>query len=211
MKIFSKFVELWNYCLFCPICQEPSRTISISIGPDEEWQLTEFQKIGSELKMFCYWILDTEDKDHSIKTKHSAIFTVDCDKNTYQLSVNSKDTAMAKTAPKSSAYIYLHAQCNGCDNTYLDTMDMDFDPETSAIYNFQIEREGAYILSEKDKFHISLQHDRNVMSVSRMFALSESIGGMKEEDKVIDLPLVNLDFSNAPKIVNKIKTLILFS
>ena len=168
MKIFRTFQELWQHCLFCPICQEPSRTITVSIGPDWLWRLTEFQKVGSELKIFCYWILDTEYEDRPIKTKHSAIFTVNCDNNNYQLNANNENVR------KSSTYIYLHAKCNGCDNTYLDTMDMDFDPETLTIYNFQIEREGAYILSEKDKFHISLQYDRNIMSVSRMFLASDS-------------------------------------
>jgi hypothetical protein len=222
MKIFNTFQKLWNYCLFCPICQEPSRTISISIGPDEEWRLTEFQKEGSELKLFttCTIFDSDEPEDPELRRKFrklnscSATFIIDCDNNTFVLqgnrfAFNDEDPKLVELAKKNATYIYLHAKCNRCDNTYLDTMDIGLDPISNTLSNFQIEREGAYLMSEKDKFHISLQHDRGLMSVSRMF---ESIlSNIVEDEKVIDLPLVNLDFSNAPKVVNKIKTLILFS
>jgi hypothetical protein len=115
---------------------------------------------------------------------------------------------MIKVAENHSFYMYLHAKCHGCDNSYIDTSDIYFDPTLRAIECTNIERDGAYLLLGESGFHIVQYPEDHIMMVSRII---QKDGIMEEIEKVINLPIVNLDFSNVPKIINKIKTLILFS
>lgn len=209
MRIFNTVQELWSYCLFCPICQEPSRNIILTVGPDNEFVITEFEKKGSELKLFCsYRQGNLSKKDKSRAPTHSATFTIDCLKNSYQVETAGLDPAIVATAKEAYFYLYINANCTGCDNSYLNSSDLEFYSEDKTIHNIQMEREGAYVSSGKDKFHITLSHDSGVMRVSRCYDMD---GETIDDEKVIELPLVNLDFSDAPKVINKVKTLILFS
>jgi hypothetical protein len=199
MKAFQTLDELWSFCLYCPICQESSRTILLSVGPDDEFKLTEYQKVDSELKLFCSYHHDPK----SSSGAYSVNFIVDCANNTYCVQGGGVDQQVVKKAQDAYFFCYLYGTCYECDRTYVNSSDLEFRATDKTVTNIRIEQEAVYFL--EDKFHINLLHDRNVMVVSPLG------DPMMDDLRNIELPLVNLDFSKVPKVINKIKTLILFS
>lgn len=103
MRTFSSMQDLWSYCLYCPICKEPSRTLSLTAGPDDEFKLTEFQKIGSELKLFCSFKHDRNYR-RSRASSYSATFTIDCENSTYIVESAGVDAQIADKAK--TAYFF---------------------------------------------------------------------------------------------------------
>jgi hypothetical protein len=209
MRIFNTVQELWSYCLFCPICKEPSRTITLTVGPDDQFKLSRnipYEKIDSQLKLFCSFRMDMEDPDY-VKGKCAATFNIDCDTNQYV--VESGGTQLlVKKANDAYFYFYVHSTCKKCNCSYVNSADLEFDRDSKRVSNIQMEREGYELLTEKDKYRLTQSHDRNVLMVSR---LTEEEGLRVNSDNVLELPLFKLDLSDIPRAVNKIKTLILFS
>jgi hypothetical protein len=110
---------------------------------------------------------------------------------------------------KAYFYIYIHSKCNECKCSLSDTIDLEFGIVDKKITNIQLDREVFRLLNEVDKFNITVIHDGNIMLVSRCYEFDEE--DYDEDSKAIRLPLVKLDLLNQAKVVNKIKTLILFS
>lgn len=208
MRKFDTVKQLWDFCLYCPICKEPSRTITVTVGPDDDFRLDLAQKSASELKLHCGFRHLT-DARRGKPLSYVAIYTIDCDNNSFEISVSGTDQSIVEKIKKSYFFCYLHGKCHGCDRTYLNSSDLEFDTETRTISNIRMDQEAVYLIYEEDRFHISLSHSRNVMMVSRF----EDMGDARIDDhRIIELPMINhLEFSNAPKVINKIKTLILFS
>lgn len=199
--------ELWAYCLFCPICKNPDRFLELTAGPDDHFKIEAWKKIGSQLQIDCSFRYDREDKK-SRGDHYEANYIIDCQQNTYQLLTNGPDSVLAGKVTEFNFFFQIFSKCKTCYNSNVNTTDIEFDNINYIVYDMEIDRESVYLLEEKDKYHITLSHDRNVMMVSRCFLQKETI---IDEENVIDLPLINLDFSNPTKVVNKIKTLILFS
>jgi hypothetical protein len=210
MRIFNTVQELWSYCLFCPICKEPSRTITLQVGPDDQFKLSRnipYEKNDSHLKLFCSFRIDRDDPDY-IKGNCSATFEININTNEYALSVGGNPSLMEK-ANQAYFYFYVHADCKKCGNSYVNSSDLEFDRDLKRVTHIQMEREGYYLLTEKDKYHITQSHDRNILMVSLIE--TPEAGERIDHESVLELPFVKLDFSDIPKVVNKIKTLILFS
>lgn len=207
VKLFNSVEELWAYCLFCPICKNPDRFLDLTAGPDDHFKIEAWKKVGTQLQLDCGFRHDRKDKK-SRAGHYKANYVVDCQQNTYHLSTSGPDSALAEKAAEFNFFFHVYAKCKACYNSSVNTTDIEFDDSKKLVYNMEVDRESVYLLEDKDKYHITLSHDRNVMMVSRCSLQKETI---IDEENVIDLPLINLDFSNPTKIVNKIKTLILFS
>lgn len=190
----------------CPLCQNTERDIILTVGPDVNFGITSYDKIETQLKIVCNY-RRTEFEKSGL---HTATFLIDCAQNTFQVEAAGSETEIVEAAQQAYFFIYLHANCERCFESYLNSADLEFDAEKKSISNIQMDREGIYIAHEKDKFHISMSHDRNVMSVSRVYYHAE-LDTEIDDENIIDLPLVNLDLSNPEKVISKIKTLILFS
>lgn len=202
MREFQTVEELWQYCLFCPLCKEPSRTITITAGPDDNFKLSQYEKIGPELKLYCKYRSD--DKYKYNKFASGATITVDCNSNEYTLEIAGDATHNQNIY----FFCYLHSKCNGCGFSYLNTSDLEFDDSNKHISNIKIDQEAVFFLSAEEKYHISVCHDSNIIMVSRCEDMGDA---MIDDPNIIELPLVNLDLSDRAKVVSKIKTLILFS
>lgn len=207
MKIFNTVEELWDHCLFCPVCQDPDRYVDITVGPDEHFEIEDWEADGSQLRLTCNFRFDRTDKKNRA-SKYSATYLIDCQQNTFKLTTNGPDPVIANHAAGFELFFHIFAKCEKCNCSYINTADLELNNKDHIISNIQIDRDSVYMIGEKDKYHITLSHDRNVMMVSRCQMKDNTI---EDEESVIELPLVNLDFSNHSKVVNKIKTLILFS
>ncbi len=208
MRIFNTVQELWSYCTFCPQCKEHSRTITMQVGPDDRFKLdkiTPYEKIGSELKILTSFQMERGSMDF-VKGQCTATYVINCDDNTFQLQTG--ENVLAPKARAAYFYFYLYAKCGKCES-YLNTMDVEFNISNNSVFNFQVDRESYYLLAERSGYHTTTSHDQNMVMVSRLEITDDGI--VIDHDKVLELPFFNLDVSDVSKAINKIKMLILFS
>jgi hypothetical protein len=195
MKILNSVQELWSYCLYCPICKDVCRDVSVSVGPDDQFQVVFSDKDNHILSVQCLY----KNKDKKVHVT----YLIDCLKNTFE--IEGGDESLAKTY----CYFYIQSDCRRCDATHTNGTDLELNLEDKQVYNIGIEREGIYLLNTKDKYHITMSYDNNTMLVSKCFQDDE--GMIIDDNKVARLPLVKIDFSKPRKAANRIKTLLVFS
>jgi hypothetical protein len=206
MKIFNSIQELWDYCSFCPVCQG-ARQISVSVGPDMVFSLKHMHKEDETLHLEC--IYKKKQNLYTIQYK------IDCNTNLFDVSVANVEVLVEKNqipfakVAKAYFYIYIRSKCHECGCSSTDSIDLEFGIVDKKVTNIQLDREVFRLLNEVDKFNITVIHDDNIMLVSRCYEFDEE--DYDEDSKAIRLPLVKLDLLNQAKVVNKIKTLILFS
>jgi hypothetical protein len=209
MKTFNTVQELWNYCSFCPICQEDCRDVLISVGPDAVFELLSSEKEDGFLNMGCTF--------RNKKNIYSVQYKINCQDNSFTVEVtdvqllSSAAQIPTKKVEEAYFYFYLQSSCPKCQSAFTYGTDLELDILDRKITNIEVEREGFYLLKEIDKYHLTAIYDRNIIIVSRCYASADNELEFEEDDKKIELPMVKLDFSNQTKLVNKIKTLILFS
>jgi hypothetical protein len=197
MKPFDNLQEVWDYCTFCPLCQKDKREISISVGPDRFWSFVSFEKIGDILATTCTYKYK--------QNRYFVNYSFNCNDNTFLLDSPSSQEGLLEKAKEAYFYFYIDGVCPSCECSAAATTDLELDLQAGIVTNIQIEREKFFLLQEKDKFHITLAHSSNIMRVSKYFDSSF------EEDEEVELPLFDLDLTNQAKLVNKLKTFILFS
>lgn len=212
MKIFNTVQELWTHCVFCPLCKQYGRTLALSAGPDDQFRFTQnmpYELSGHELK------LNTVFDNHARKSKvpgspkNAVSYTIDMESNTFTIDIHSQSPLVVEDAEKANFYFYIYANCNNCNSSYFNSADLEFDLLEKKVCNLQADREGFYLTSEKDKYHITASHDKNILMVSRLEIAEDGI--VSDGESIVELPFINLDFSDLTKVSNKIKTLILFS
>lgn len=223
MKVFDTLDALWQYALYCPICKDNCRTIDISIGPDNIFRLLSFEKEGNVLTLNCTYRQRKQDKfraDYTIDTitgkfsvqvsdlKDEVISEMNADTNLDELE---KDRLRHKVG-KSYFYFYVNADCQECKVCYASGSDIQLSHSNNnnIVYNIGIEREGMYILSTKDKYHISVLYDSNKSLINKV-SIDKKTFELIDAEKTFECPVVNFDFSDFKKVINRIKTLIIFS
>lgn len=208
MKTFNSVQELWDYCLFCPICMRNCREVVVSVGPDGVFILISSQKKDNNLYLQCTY--------KNKRNIYNVDYNINCLDNTFHVEVPKvQELAPGEVAnpirvKQAYFFFFVEGLCHECHCTSAHGLDLELDIVDKKISNIGLERESFYLLEGKDKFHVTPIHDRNVMLVSRCYVDDEEIG-FSESDKTIELPLVKLDLSDQAKATNKIKTLILFS
>lgn len=207
MKLFNTIQELWDYCVYCPICTRNCRKVVISVGPDNSFVLVSHQKEDNKLVLQC-----TYKRKRQV---YSVDYNINCLDNTFSIGeprvVDLANEVVAKPERVKEAYFFFFIEgiCGECTCTSAHSLDLELDLAEKTISNIGLERESFYLFETEDKFHLAPIHDRNVMLVSRCY-FDEKMG-FTESDKPLELPIVKLDLSNQAKVANKIKTLILFS
>lgn len=208
MKQFATIQELWDYCAYCPICLRNCREVVVSVGPDGAFILVTAKKQENALYLQCTY--------KNKRNVYSVNYDINCLDNTFKVDVSHvREIAPGEeinTDRIKRAYFFFFVEglCRECHCTSAHGVDLELDIVDRKISNIGLDRESFYLLEGKDKFHVSPIHDRNVMLVSRCYPDDEGIGFI-ESDKTIELPLVKLDLSDQDRVVNKLKTLILFS
>ena len=190
-KMLNTVQELWSYCLYCPICKDVSRDMLVAMRPREQFQVVFHEKENHILSIQCLY-----------KRKISVTYNINCLDNTFEIV---GDPALAQTY----CYFYIQSDCRKCNASYANGADLELNLEEKKVSHIGIERESVYLLSTKDKYHITMSYHDNSMMVSKCFEDDE--GMIISDNKVCHLPLVNLDFSKPRKAVHRIKTLLVFS
>jgi hypothetical protein len=201
-KILSTLQDLWSYCLFCPICQKASRKAYISVGPDEAFELVSFEKENQFLTINC-----------NLKIKrwnHNAKYIINCLDNTFLFFISDSSSQEPPVEKASTPYFFfcIQSRCEDCDDSLVHSNDIELNLLTKTLVNVGLEQEEIYLLNQKNKYHITLSYYNGNMIISKCF---EEDGKIIDDNKPMNFPIVDFDFSNPSKVINKIKTILVFS
>ena len=111
---------------------------------------------------------------------------------------------------KTFFYFYINADCKVCNSASANSTDIELSHNNNLVTNLGIEREGIFIVLSKNNYHLTILHDSNKTLINKCIIDKVSYD-IIDDGKVFECPIVNFDFSNLQKVVNKIKTLITFS
>lgn len=191
MKIFNTFQELWAQCLFCPVCQDVCRAITINSDLPgvviENWSKKE-QIVSISVIMTI----------SSLKLKnHKAQYEIDGINNSFTTSFQGK-------SPELSFQIV--SVCEKCLTTFTVSSSCILDVHSGKIYNIGIDKDNAILSDGKHNYSITLLYYSGKMLISK-----HKIDELVSEHDTSDFPLVKLDFSHPNIALNKIKTMLLFS
>lgn len=211
MKILNTLQELWEYFEFCPICQDFNRKVdqlmAVSVlSPVSGPILPDVQYIKHPYNLLI---------SGSIKigtNTYSSSFNIDCIQNTFYFDLKEFISFTNTVFPDRIAF-YLGAECLRCNCSHINSY-FFLDINNNTVCYLKPQKEVIHLLSEIDKFHIQLRHSENKMAISRYHLDDIMYLGPKsivDDNKVIILPMVPLDFTDIPKVVKRIKTMITFS
>lgn len=204
MKAFNTLQELWDYCSYCPICQKSGRDMIISVGPDDVFSLIDFSKDDNFMHLHCRYT----NKNNS----YAVNYNIDCRDNTFNVSVADLQMMMPDTrlspikVKRAYFYFYMQSKCYDCMAAYTYSSDLELDMLNNNVSNIGLERESIYLLKVDDQWHISLFYETDIMHVSKYVGVD-----IIEEVNPIRLPLMKLDWSDQAKVVERIRTLSLFT
>lgn len=207
MKIFNNLQELWDYFLLCPVCSASDRVVGISVGPDKYLSDATFTKTDNKLT------INAKFKPRPEQLAIDIQYDIDCLEGSFKVTcplvLVGEDSNLAKVSG-SNFYFYLNCDCNNCHFSYGNSSDIHLVPSIffSEKTDFSVERESFYLMKTEDKYHITIFHHENKMLVSKCLITNDQF---IETSHVFECSPIKIDFSNYDRIINKIKTLILFS
>lgn len=199
MKEFNNLQELWSYCLFCPLCQDMTRTITLI--PIWGGDILKHQKKGR--------ILSVRGAANIGLQRYEMTYDIDCVSNTFTVKQTKAVPNNNKISTNTGLEFYIMTVCDKCNNTSANTKPIDLNLASKKSNNFSMEIEGVYLLEGKYKYHLGFNHVNNLMFISKCFV--DDDGGIVDDNKVLNLPLINFDFRDVKKVVDRIRTLIVFS
>ncbi len=203
MKKFNTLQELWSFCLFCPLCQDITRDIVVLGGP------SEVLEIKSQIKE--NEILSVRGLAKVGKQRYKMTYHIDCVRNTFTVEISDPEVQdpPVNRANASTFYLELITDCHQCGNTSANSTDIEIDLLSKKVTNFGVEMEGIYLLNQKTKYHLTLNHTAQQLTLSKCFEDDE--GTIIDDNKTISFPLTHFDFSKPKKVLNRIRTLLVFS
>jgi hypothetical protein len=221
MKKIETLQELWAYCLYCPLCKKSCRKINLSVGPDNIFTLVSFKKQDNLLELNCTYMQRKKDKyeaNYIINTV-SGKFEIELTDIEMPLSAEmnvdsnldkEEKYRLLQKVKKSYFYFYINSSCKECVVSYISSSVINLNHNTNSIDDIRIEREGLYIIHTKDKYHITILYDDNKTLINKVH-IDKKTFALIDEEKIFECPVVNFDFSDFKKLINKIKTIMIFS
>jgi hypothetical protein len=197
MKIFNTLKELWEYCEFCPICQDSTREITLAVGPEHNYCLyKDYSKKDDDL-------IIRPQRKYSKKT-------ISLNINLLNNSFEFKRLAAALLPKIEYIYFWMDASCPVCERSFCNTADIELNFNNNTVEQFAIEREAVIYAQGTDSYRITLCHLEDIIYIAKCEVLDDKI---TTSSKLCDFtrPLVNIDLSSPDKTIRKIKTLLVFS
>ena len=210
MKSFNTLQELWDYCLYCPVCQRNCRQIHLSVGPDDTFIIVNFDKVDSFLNLQCIF--------KTAKSRSFSLnFKIDCQNNSFDSEVYSVSSGNSPQAKDIYFFFFLEGLCPECNCSSAHSLDMELNFHRKKISDIGLELEDFCLLKAPNKFRIDIVYHTtkpDTMIISKIRTTPNDPHAEIEfidDHKSIELPVIKLDFSDQTKLSNRIKTLILFS
>lgn len=223
MKKFETLQDLWFYCQQCPICRTAVRSIELSVAPESIFKLISFKKEDNYLKLFCMYyqrksakyrinyIIDVITGKYSVQVLE-LIDTPDIEMNADTNLDEEEKYRLRVKASKTYFYFYINADCKECKVSFASSSDLELSSEKMSLTNtgIGVERETVYVLLPTDKYHLTMLYDTGKTLINKCH-IDKSSFEIIDDSSTFEAPVINFDFSNLQKVVNKIKTLITFS
>ena len=202
MKIFNNLQELWEHCLFCPICKTYDRDITITFGPEENYKLLSFTR-NTFLNLRVKYSLDY--------SRYIVQYIIDCADGSFTTKVSELDEAKAQTNKTTMpySYFYIESDCRTCHCTSAMTSNIQLDMKNSKVYNFLLSKEEVVMLDNtNDSYHAILDYSNKTTTVYPCFK--------RNDDTIVDIVppanfnLIEVDLMKADKAIKRMKNIIKF-
>lgn len=205
MKILNTIQELWSYCLFCPICQDITREIWVSTGPDDVLDLSSHKKIDNILILSCFF--------HYKRQKSKIVFNINCLDNSFKVDISDPTPSTRNVEGSEIPYFtfFIGGDCKVCSSTHLSSIESQLDLLKLSISNIGIDSETISIFDEKSEWTYILSYEYDINKIKILKSKVDDNGDLTFWKNPPEIPIVNFDFSNPKKVINRIKTLLVFS
>lgn len=206
MKILNSLENLWNYCSFCPICQN-NRKIEITVGPDfEGLTIKYFTKEQDYLYLNCQASLydDRQDSDsYAPSATYNKIFKINLHSNVIE-NID-EQYVITSEIPIEQFFFFMEGICSKCKSQST-SIDIEFGNVKDKIVakKIGIEFEFFYI---KNLYVIQNDYLRNCSIIYDYIGKNINYTDSSRSNK---FPLINFNFSNIDTVITKIKTLLIF-
>lgn len=199
--IFNNLNELIKYLKHCPICNG-SRTIDIS--PDDSF-------VGRGYSLYAPYLYDNYLVLVSRKSTRQTLPIIKINLKTnsiYLLEVDGCLPIKSFLNKWSNAILSIDCDCKECDKSFSNSNDMYLDFQSMTIKDLDIAREGYDIYFEGQTYQVTINYFSDYMLVSKYNKVGNvDVLSMEE----VQLPIINIDFSDVSKVVSRIKTLLTFN
>lgn len=195
MKLFNTLQELWDYSLYCPICQNNFREIDMEVGPDTDMRLDSYSKSSDMLEIQASFI--------SRRVQRSIKFNVNCVSNDFKSSTDYSSSPYF--------YFYICADCKKCNASWTNGADIEFNWLDNKIHNIGLERECIHLLEYEKKYQILFDYSQNLLCIEKCTISDKGTPIFIPGTPGFTVPLIDLDFTNQDKLYNKIRTILTFS
>ncbi len=196
MKLFDNIQNVWEYCNKCPICQSNCKA-SIVVYADY-LKMIGYEKEGNALHI--HLVYD--------QTKRKVSISIDC--NTHIILAQDIYDEKFEELYEDRLFLTFHGSCDQCKRFQINSNEILIDLMKNYIdSDNSIQRESFYLSCMEDNFHVSLLYYNSTMIVSRY--IENKSGEFITTGNVFYGKMVNCDLVNQSKIINKLKTLLIFS
>jgi hypothetical protein len=189
--------EVWEHCLFCPLCQDVCR--EMHMAPFLKGALIDnINKQNNTLEFDCQ-ITIVKKSSKNIKIH----YVIDLINNSFE----SKTLDPSDEMTIINMSVGIQGICKKCEGTLSISSSFDMEIKSKTISNFEIAKDSVTLFDENNYYCITVLNYSKQLLVSKS---SDKDSGHFISGAII-LPFINLDFANPKAVISKIKTLLLFS
>ena len=179
----------------------------MSIGPEDSTKLVQHKKTATNLIITFKALLIQS---------YKITINIDCNKNSFSLTIKEiPDKSKNISSASNIFYIYFNAECKHCLKTYCSSSDIEIDILNSKIGSCELERDAVLVNIDNRNYLIFYRNDTSCdPSVKKMFIYDCKYEYDLMTPKIgteIEIPITKFDYSDLDKVIQKIKTLLIFS
>lgn len=196
MKILNNLQEVWSHCLFCPVCQDVCRNISI-FPLTRNMSIEKLNKQNQIIEFDCH-VNNSKKSAESMKVHYK----LDAINSSFEFEILQPGENMHV----SNISMEIFGGCTKCNKTNSISSSVDLDIKRLSINNFGIDKDSVMLFDGNNYYHITILNYSKQLLVSKC-----EDDSFFSEGEAISLPLINLDFTNPKAILTRIKTLLILS
>lgn len=220
MKKFATLQQLISYCGYCSACDDFSRKIDLSIGPEDYIKLENYRKIDRTIH------INLENGGGNVKEKHKILIDavtgevnhslVSRDHSIYNDRVDylgmSSSRYRESYLPLNGFYMYYFSSCMKCLSTAnTGYIRVDLVSNMVDIGTVLLDDESFRFYDDDNDlaYDVTSFYNNGKMTISL-----PKPGSMKVDNrdpKIVTCPLFEIDFKNKEKTLKRLKTIVVFS
>jgi hypothetical protein len=198
MKLFNNISELWNYCVYCPICEKSCKRLDIKIGPEQD---------------FAELLLIEKNDEHLIMGGFYKYKDINNRKN-FSIKFNLLDNTFAfhnilSNEFKLSPYIYMQSFCYECSGSDTITDDIILDLKTNKLSSILLDQDSLWIyIQTGEAIYISQNYIDNKTIIRKYNILDD---GTKKFKSTFKTKLLDIDLHDVQKAGKRAQTILVFN